>query len=71
MTDDRNPAQKRLDAALAERDACLFVHWYKGESYGPSQPHETLADYKIRVRKAYGSLAGVTFTNRFTKEKVA
>ena len=33
-------------------------------AYGPSNEGETLAQYKARVRRAYGDLRGVTFGTR-------
>lgn len=35
-----------------------------GRAYGPSNEGETLAQYKARVRRAYGNLRGVTFGTR-------
>lgn len=35
-----------------------------GKAYGPSNDGETLAQYKARVRRAYGDLRGVTFGTR-------
>ena len=67
-TDIRNPAQKRFDAALDAMDRRRYLHKVKGEYYGPSLTDESLADYRKRVQKAYGSLAGVTFHDKVTKE---
>lgn len=39
----------------------MFYHVSNGKAFGPSNEGETLAAYKARVRKAYGSLAGITF----------
>jgi hypothetical protein len=41
-----------------------FYHVSNGRAYGPSEDGETLAQYKERVRKAYGSLSGITFGTR-------
>lgn len=38
-----------------------FYHLSSGNAYGPSNPGESLDDYKTRVRGAYGSLRGVEF----------
>lgn len=40
-----------------------IYHVSNGKAYGPSEPGETLAQYKARVRKAYGNLNGVKFGN--------
>jgi hypothetical protein len=39
----------------------MYYHVSNGRAYGPSLPDETLEAYKIRVRKAYGTLAGIKF----------
>jgi hypothetical protein len=41
-----------------------FWHVSGGRAYGPSLPGETLAQYRARVRRVYGSLSGVTFGRR-------
>lgn len=41
-----------------------FYHVISGRAYGPSEPGESLAQYKARVKRAYGSLAGVKFGKR-------
>lgn len=41
-----------------------FYHVSSGRAYGPSEPGESLRDYKARVRKAYGSLQGLEFGTR-------
>lgn len=41
-----------------------YYHTSSGRLYGPSNEYETLDDYKIRVRKAYGSLSGIKFGMR-------
>lgn len=41
-----------------------FYHVSSGRAYGPSNPDETLPQYKARVRKAYGSLRGCEFGTR-------
>lgn len=41
-----------------------FYHVSSGRAYGPSEPNETLEQYKARVRKAYGDLRGITFGTR-------
>ena len=38
-----------------------YFHVSNGKAYGPSLEGESLAAYKARVRKAYGSLKGVEF----------
>jgi hypothetical protein len=38
-----------------------FYHRSNGTAYGPSQPGETLEQYKARIKNAYGNLRGVTF----------
>lgn len=35
-----------------------------GRAYGPSNEGETLGQYKARIRRAYGSLRGVTIGER-------
>lgn len=41
-----------------------FYHVSSGRAYGPSEPGESLRDYKARVRKVYGSLQGLEFGTR-------
>ena len=38
-----------------------FCHRSNGNYYGPSPDGESLADYRKRVRGAYGTLKGITF----------
>ena len=38
-----------------------YFHVSNGRAYGPSMENETLEQYKARVKKAYGSLKGITF----------
>lgn len=39
----------------------MFYHESNGRVYGPSNPGETLADYRKRCKRAYGSLSGLKF----------
>lgn len=43
-----------------------FYHVSSGRAYGPSEPGESLKDYRARVRKAYDGLHGITFGTRDT-----
>lgn len=47
-----------------EFEMTKIYHVSNGKAYGPSEPGETLAQYKARVRKAYGNLNGVKFGKR-------
>jgi hypothetical protein len=39
----------------------VYAHRTTSGVYGPSNPGETLPDYKARVKEAYGTLRGVSF----------
>ncbi len=41
-----------------------IYHVVNGRAYGPNNPGETLAEYKARVKRAYGNLRGVVFAAR-------
>lgn len=51
---------------MQEGSSMAFYHVSGGRAYGPSEPGESLKDYRARVRKAYGSLHGITFGTRDT-----
>lgn len=41
-----------------------IFHISGGRAYGPANPHETMVDYRKRIKSAYGALNGVKFVQR-------
>jgi hypothetical protein len=54
---------RRRESSLGD-----FLHQTGGGTFGPSDKGESLRAYRARVRGAYGSLRGVSFLCRWTRE---